>query len=385
LLGSAANSARAAPSTSPVKFRRLVQHGTAERPTFNVELDYAFPSIADLTLSNVGPVPSSGSISFVTDKPKLAFADAATENAVAEFDLPAEVQALRSELSALGSSAAQRLRHDEILLTLGEASDAIPDLSLLASAATVPASTREFASLQLGQAFASTGDVDAALAQYYRVAAHGSRSARQEALVRTSDLELSRGRSVQAGYSLSRLSQDDTGEAPGAYANHAKSTQKFLSVWNAAASGPSRSRAVTSMIGTPSLDRVPVGAFTVLASRHWKNTKNFSGLIGRLWRSLFTSDPKDFPCPPDRYCAATGFYNFPAQISGLCGRWAFRISHWYPNKSAGDGYRVEIAAQANDCEAGSAYKPVTDETMNSALGTMADEFVREVGFLEDAQ
>jgi|GEM_PF-4337068 hypothetical protein len=372
----------------PVKFTRLIDRSPSpDDPHYDVDFDYAFPDVAQLEISGVGPVPSEGTGRFATRDPAIQFTDAATGTVVASYDLKNQLASMRAEIAGLGGSPVERLRRNELLLAVGDDQSAITDLALLSSSGSLSTSTRNLASLQLGRAFAASGDTGAALKQYHRVSASGRSGFQQEAFFRTGDLELTQGNSAAADRANS-ASLASTTASSGYYVREARSTQVFFASLRTVqpSSGPGP---LVRNIGTPIAEEVPDKAFAEYKRRQWAKVTTHPPSVARLWFLLFKTRPNIYPRPPGvKYCSATGYYYLgTSQINGLFGRVAFRVTRWYPSDlgPVPNTYKIEYAAQQEPTGMDglpNAWSPMADTTMITIRNSMLADFERQLASLE---
>jgi hypothetical protein len=304
-------------------------------------------------------------------------------NAVlASFSLPQQIEVARTELKSLGGSPAERLRRSEILHMLGEDAAAIPDLAKLASAGSLPLSTRNLASLQLGRAFAAVGDAPAALSQYNRVSLSASSSARGEALVRTSDVQLSSGNEAGAAHSLGSFFATKS-FATSPYALQADTNQRYLAAQKSSPRTFSATTPLLSVKWKPDDDASDAAFHELPATRPWKNIETYESIVEALWQNIFQEPPGTDPCHEGILCSTTSYWVLQNNVNGRFVRIAFRVSRWYaaPATTTKNLYKVEYSAQEELIGAPNTWAPVQDEGVKGVIRSLLNDFSNRLRIL----
>ena len=364
------------------KFRLVVVRGESPNPPTEIEFDYTSRPSTALAVEGVGAVPPQGTLHFVTRSQTLRFSDPTSNAVLASFSLPQQIEAARTELKSLGGSPAERLRRGEILHMLGEDAAAIPDLAKLASAGSLPLSTRNLASLQLGRAFAAVGEAPAALSQYNRVSLSASPSARGEALVRTSDVQLSSGNEAGAAHSLGSFFATKS-FATSPYALQADTNQRYLAAQKSSPRTFSATTPLLSVKWKPDEDASDDAFHELPGTRPWKNIETYESVVEALWQNIFQEPPGTDPCHEGLLCSTTSYWVLQKNVNGRFVRVAFRVSRWYAADVATTKnlYKIEYSAQEELIGAPNTWGPIQDEGVKGVIHSLLNDFSNRLRIL----
>lgn len=373
-----------APPGAPVqcKFRLIIVRGASPNPPTEIEFDYSSVPPVALAVEGIGIVPSRGTLHFATRSRTLRFLDPNSNAVLASYELAQQIELARTELDSLGGSPAERLRRSEILHMLGEDAVAIPDLALLASAGSLPLSTRNFASLQLGRAFAAEGDMTAALAQYERVSRSASPSARGEALVRSSSAQIRSGNEAGAERSIESFFGSKTASAS-PYAPQAQANQMYLTTRKDSPATFSSTTPLLSTMLKADDDARDIDFQELPGIRSWRNVETYEVVIESLWQDIFKQPPGDYPCHAGVFCSTTPYWDLPNQINGRFARVAFRVSRWYAadTVTTRNVYKIEYTAQEEIADSPNSWAPVKDEAVRRAIRSLLNDLADRLRIL----
>lgn len=351
-----------------VKFHLVVPHGALT----DVEFDYSSSPPTALLLEGHGPIPFRGSLHYSMPGDSLRFLARDSGTLLKSYDFKTVQDDARRELARLGGSPAEKLRRGELLHLLGEDAAAIPELALLVAATSLPRSTRDFASLQLGRAFAAIGDKEAALDQFNRVAHSPSPAARSEALLRRSSLLISLGQDTKAKRSIDSYNATATAGMPSSDLQQARVNNQYVSAM-------SRFRQLhataLNILDGPDEDAKDSDFQALPGTPEWKYVDVYPLLVQRLWQEVFRTSPVDLTCRSVYYCTTTSYWGVRNQIDGRFARVAFRIVRWYasPGAAKKNGYKLEYAAQEASVDCLNCWAPVKNAAVQAVVRNLLND------------